>query len=754
MSKKVDFELIADRLLRDASRLLPQWLPGGKTVGREYCCGNLRGEPGNSLKVNLETGRWADFADGEKGGDLISLYAAINGCKQIDAAKILSESYVAKSAARDIPKEPFRPTDQGLDLVVPPKGTRLPKFYIPELGEPVARWTYKTSNGSTLFFVTRYNLADGKKEFRPWSFSESKGWVKKYPAKPRPLYNLDQLTSRAGAPVLVVEGEKSAEAASALLGSYYVVTTWPAGGNSWPMSDWSVLYGRTVLVWPDSDQPGIDAADAIAHHLHSNGCSVKILNVVANGGWDVADARDEGYDTERVIAWARERATVFVPRPTPVVEVLPSNVEPIPLPPEPPSEQHIHIYQDADQVPTSLASSFNELWVRSGLTLSGNGQPVINADNASRMMSWSKKYCGHVWYDSFLQDILTDYDGAVRAWTEDDTLRLMIFLQSECGLARMPDHATFAAVKYVSLNNQRDSAREWLSSLSWDGVHRLDGFFATYCGAPNNEYSMIVSRNLFLSIAARIATPGCKVDNMVIIEGRQGARKSSLLNVLGGEWYTDASSGFGTKDFYQQLRGKIIVEISELDLFRKSDVNTIKRVLTTRVDEYRPPYAAKTQAFARRCVFIGTTNQDEYLLDETGNRRFWPITTTNVDIDAVVRDREQLFAEAFARLSSGETWWEIPSDLAEREQSSRLESDPWESFIADHVNRTQSARLMGVSARDILIDCLKFDESRISRIDSIRVGRCLRKLGFDSKLERRDNAVQRIFKQKNSQQNL
>lgn len=749
--KKIDFEKLASLLMRDIGALLPQWLPGGKPQGREYTCGNLRGESGQSLRVNLDTGKWADFAANVKGGDLISLYAAINGIKNGAAARQLAEKYihdlkpVAKSTTTIKP-----PPDHGRDdLMPPPKGTRVPAFPILGLGSPVSRWAYRTSEGAILFFVCRYDLSDGKKQFRPWSFSKSQGWVAKYPRDPRPLYNLHLLAEHPTKPVLIVEGEKSADAAEKLLGTRYAVTTWPAGGNSWSKADWSPIYGRTVLIWPDSDEPGIKCANALAAHLHSNGCEVKLLTVQANGGWDAADALYEGYDFTRTVEWAKPLARVYEPpvndppppEPAPMVpEVMPP--EP-PLPPPP--EYSIRISMDDS---TDICYSKHELWQRADLHTSNEGKTaVVNMSNVLKLIDFVPQLRGLCWYDEFYRTIMTEYrTDQVHQWSEADTLHLLSFLQNHCGIHRMTETCTQQAVIQYAHHNPKDVAIEWAESLEWDGVHRIDDFAVNYLGCDQSDYTLAVSRNLFLSAAARILKPGCKVDSMVILEGPQGSRKSTLLETLGGEFYGDCSSGFGTKDFYQQISDKLIVEVSELDMFRKSDVNTIKRVITTPTDLYRPPYGRVVEKFPRRCIFIGTTNQSDYLMDETGNRRFFPLVVKKINLDAVKQDRTQFFAEAVARVKAGEIWYEMPMELAEQEQSIRMmEADVWDDIIEDFLNSTLLKAQHGVTIRDVMIDALQFEPSRVTRPDSIRVGKCLRRLGWEPKVTREGGMTHRTF---------
>jgi len=225
-------------------------------------------------------------------------------------------------------------------------------------------------------------------------------------------------------------------------------------------------------------------------------------------------------------------------------------------------------------------------------------------------------------------------------------------------------------------DNSVDSVYEWLNDLVWDETPRVETFLIDVFGAADNEYTRAASKNMWISLAARIATPGCKVDNMVILEGLQGKGKSTVLDIIGGDYFSENSEDIAGKDFAEKLRGKLVVEFAELDYFRKSDIETLKRVISCRIDRFRPSYGRREHAYPRRCIFIGTTNKDEYLHDETGARRFWPIACSKADPAQVRKFRDQYFAEAYDLFVAGETWWEMPKEATARAQELRSDSDP------------------------------------------------------------------------------
>ena len=262
-------------------------------------------------------------------------------------------------------------------------------------------------------------------------------------------------------------------------------------------------------------------------------------------------------------------------------------------------------------------------------------------------------------------------------------------------------------------------------------VRRIDHFFSFYMGANDNEYVRAVSKNFWLSIIARIYKPGCKVDNMVILEGEQGTGKSTALSVIGGKWYVDSNINMDSNDFYLTLQGNVIVEMGELDAFnRTKEITTIKKVVSTATDRFRAPYAKTAKDHPRQCIFVGTTNEETYLRDATGNRRFWPIKTGAIDLTTIKKDRSQLFAESYSRFTNGERWHEVPRSAID-EQKSRREVDPWEDLISAYLmDASRQRKYTYVS--EILTDALDIPKGSTSVYHSRKVGQVLRSLGYST----------------------
>jgi putative DNA primase/helicase len=303
----MDFKGLASELLNNSESLLNQWLPNGKLNGHEYQVGSLQGEAGKSLSINIKTGKWADFASGDKGGDLISLYAAIKGIKNSEAVKELKKDHHQQSSMEEKgsgggPNN--NPRKHPTDIIPPPKGTKLPDFKHNKLKiKPTEKYIYRSLEGDALFIIARYDH-DGDKTFTPFTYTADGCWQKKQWPAPRPLYGLEKLTDR----VLIVEGERAAMAASKFAGKVYSVVTWAGGSNAVEKTDWSPLYNKkSILIWPDHDQAGRKAASQIASKLLTRCDNLKIINTQDDDlpdGWDAADC---DFDWPSFKKWASSR---------------------------------------------------------------------------------------------------------------------------------------------------------------------------------------------------------------------------------------------------------------------------------------------------------------------------------------------------------------------------------------------------------------------------------------------------------------
>ena len=324
------------------------------------------------------------------------------------------------------------------------------------------------------------------------------------------------------------------------------------------------------------------------------------------------------------------------------------------------------------------------------------------------------------------------------AWTDHEDRLAAEWLQKQ-GILVSAEIAG-QAVQTAARDHPFHPVKTYLKGLHWDGVERLDQWLSRYLGAQDNPYSRAVGSRWMISAVARIFRPGTKADCCLILEGPQGIRKSTALHTLADEYFTDELADLGSKDAAMQTRGVWIIELSELDSLSNSEVGRIKAFMSRTTDRFRPPYGMRLVESPRQCVFAGTVNQNTYLRDETGGRRFWPITCGQITVDELARDRDQLWAEAKARFDSGEPWWLDTAELvrmASDQQLERYETDPWEEVIAPWIEDCPS-----VSIREVLEKCLQKPHALWTQTDKNRAGRCLRALGWERYRERRGSRLE------------
>ena len=279
-----------------------------------------------------------------------------------------------------------------------------------------------------------------------------------------------------------------------------------------------------------------------------------------------------------------------------------------------------------------------------------------------------------------------------RLWDDNDNQGLYWYLEKYYNLTG--NGKIDGALSLHSVKHSFNDVREYLNTLQWDGVPRLDTLFIEYLGAADDLYTRTVTRKAFTAAVARAMVPGCKYDAMVILSGPQGIGKSTLLDKMSRGWFNDSIRTFEGKEASELLQGVWIVEVGELDAFRRTDVARIKQFLSLRADRFRAAYGRHVKELPRCCVFFGTTNSAEFLQDRTGNRRFWPVdvgVTSHSkkvwnDLDGEV---DQLWAEAVMRWRMGEALY-LDGELekaARAVQESHRETSSREGFVMDFIER-------------------------------------------------------------------
>lgn len=284
------------------------------------------------------------------------------------------------------------------------------------------------------------------------------------------------------------------------------------------------------------------------------------------------------------------------------------------------------------------------------------------------------------------------------------------------------------AVHYLGAKNQMDTAQKWIASLKWDGVPRVESFMPKYMGTIDATYERSVGKYLWTALAGRIMAPGCQVDMVPIIVGRQGLGKSQGIKAIVPDksFYVEIRLDENDDAIARKMRGTLIGEIAELRGLRTTDLDRIKAFVTRTDEKWTPKYLEFATNFSRRLVMIGTTNEDEFLVDDE-NRRWLPVRTVGVNVAAIMRDRDQLWAEAMEIWLAEGIQWEQAEKLARVAQRDYVVDDNWNMAITTWLADNSAAP---VRINDVLLQAIGLSTTQISRIHELRVGKILRDMGF------------------------
>jgi putative DNA primase/helicase len=716
-----DFKLVGEQALALAHILLPEWI-GGRRQGREWV-GESRsnGGLGNSWSVNLDTGAFAHFGGDERGGDLIALYAALHHIDQGAALKEVADQVGIRDTPPKVNVLPIKPpvAEPPKPDPIPPDAPPVPHHF--RHGAPSATYVYGDA-----FVVCRYDLAEGK-QFSPFTWREGRWQAKAHPG-PRPLYGAELLVKHKEGRVLIVEGEKCANVAREALRAY-VVVTWAGGAQAVKKTDWTSLQDRDVIIWPDADDAGGKAAAHIAEILSRIASRVRIIAPSDQAdGWDIADAVASGWDAKAITTWCTEHIRQVFPSLEPE--------EPPPSDPEdtgPPPGVDVTIVEVKDDKGESSLVSWHSL----GLDLTEGGAPHPTLANASSIIQMHPKFRDKIWFDSFTGKIMQNLTGAPRQWTDSDALRLTAAIQQQLKLSKFTLRLIHEAVQHAAECNARNSLTDWLNSLRWDGVERLETWLSDTLGLDLTPYTLAVSQNWPISMIARAFVPGEQVDTMPVLEGHQGRGKSSFLKILADPWYKSIPIAFGDKDFLQAIQGAWLIEIPDMTGFSKREHAHIIATISTRSDVYRPSYGRYTEEHPRACIFAATSETDDYLQDTRGRRRYWPLRCKEIDLDSLRSQREQIFAEAIMKYRSGASWWQTPGET-DREQLDRASPDLWTDRVVSYVNdiwHTQTMLAGGrpsiaITSPRILSDAIELPLKQQTDAEKKRIARIMRENGW------------------------
>lgn len=744
--------------------VIERYVPDLRKSGAEYeaCC-PFHTEDTPSFKVTPSKGFYHCFGCGAH-GDAIAFLMEHQSMSFHDAVAALGGDTlpVPQAGQAQTARQPVRGSEGEESacpwvpiLPVPEGAGDPPKAHI-KRGLPEQSWCYRNAESKALGYVCRFKTSDGGKETLPLVYArhEKTGateWRWMAFPEPRPLYGLDRLAAKSDATVLLVEGEKCADVAAALLPEFAVVS-WPGGCKAVKKADWSVLAGRKVIAWPDADakrvpltktekdalpskeaqaaaqaakpllpeveQPGIKAMEQAAGAILRHGGRVRTVKIPPPGekpdGWDVADAITDGMDADALRTFiGRLRMPVIAAQ----------------------AAEGIHTPE--------LAGAGPEDWRRQ--LLRKDDRLIDCRENVYLILRYHRIWLGTIWLDDFARRIVkrrpAPWDHATgfvpgTEWAHEDDLRLGLWLAQQERLLIRSQENLASAVAWVASESRFHPVRDYLESLVWDKVPRISEWLTDYLGVKKTEYAVLCGRLFMIGMVSRIYQPGCQMRFMPILEGVQFRGKSSALRILGGEWFGDTQLDLNNKDTYQLIQGCWLYEIGELDAFNRTESTRVKAFVSSQVDRFRAPYERAPRDWPRQTVFVGTTNQDEYFKDTTGNTRYWPLRVEEdepINLDGLTAARDQLFAEAVILYKRGERWHptrEEQQRLFEPEQADREIADPWQALIARWLREGTTSP--SVTAETIMVDCLKIEPSKIdsNRQMSTRVGIAMKRLGW------------------------
>jgi len=581
--------------------------------------------------------------------------------------------------------------------------------------EATRHWPYRFE-GDLFGYVARFERVDSRgqlvKDTLPLTWCEDtedgRGghrWHWKQWKEPRPLYvpRGHLCEDPQGRPVVVVEGEKCAEAGHLLLGEEFDFVSWPGGCKVANMASWAWLMGRVVYLWPDCDakrkgltraqreagepedgqpylpeplQPGMRAMLGIGTELQAHqACTVHLVKIPAPGdvadGWDIADAIAQGWGADQVRSYVR--GAVAFQAPDDAARAAATGAASM-AGAGPATAQDA---EDAGARPWRRYLLLNAkdatLAVRENVVLALDGLPEKGVKGVPAAD-------GLIAFNEFTNNVeLTrpaPWGSEAGPWGEADELLMGEWLVREHMLPSMPRGTLEEAVLMVARRHAYHPPRQQMLAMqgTWDGVKRLDSWLARVClkdadpasDARLHQYLARVGTWMVMGMCARVLPPlkrgnvlvqgpGTKFDYMTIFEGQQGWGKSTLAQILGGDYTADTGLVLGDKDSYQNLQGILVYEWGELDSLTKAEVTKVKQFVSSQKDRFRASFDRRPRDYPRQVVFVGTTNEDHYLTDPTGNRRFWPVRLTRpADLDWLRANREQMLAEALHYLAAGE----------------------------------------------------------------------------------------------------
>jgi len=350
----------------------------------------------------------------------------------------------------------------------------------------------------------------------------------------------------------------------------------------------------------------------------------------------------------------------------------------------------------------------------------------------------------HPQYDSFLDRIELELDGKIEPLGEEVTLEVAMRLETDHGFKRVFTKDLIEVIKTVAYRNKFDSAWQWGNWVAskWDGKRRIERLFADYLGCEDREFTTEASKYFATAMAARLMTQnpeGEKADMIPILVGAQGLGKTTSVQALAPLPNTFVEVSFNRRedDMARMIKGKLIGEIAELSGLKTREAGDIKAWVSRQKEAWIPKYSEHEKNVPRRIMFIGTTNEQDFLADKTGNRRWLPMKVVRqADLEKLKADLEQLWGEAIITQRKRGILWQVVERLAESEHEEYLVVEPWEDEVmtwvkTDKVQEGKTRYDYGfVSVTDVLKNCLKLDSLHHTRTNQAKVASILLTNGF------------------------
>ncbi|MBN6728209.1 PriCT-2 domain-containing protein [Burkholderia multivorans] len=387
---------------------------------------------------------------------------------------------------------------------------------------------------------------------------------------------------------------------------------------------------------------------------------------------------------------------------------------------------------------------------RPGYRRNAKGEIMVTTENVVIGVGVPQECGWRIRWDDFRAEVVLarhEDPHGWRAFTDADYTRLQIELERK----KFPKISTALmreAVTLVSDDNRFDTAITWLTGLQHDGTPRIETFLRDYMAVEDTSYTRAVSRYLWTALAGRVLSPGCEAPMVPVLIGEQGAGKTRAVKALApaAEFYCELNLADREQDASRLMRGRLVIELGELRGLHTREAESIKAFISRTHESFVPKYKEYSVTFARRFLFVGTTNQDEFLADETGERRWLPVRVGRCDVERIAADCLQLWAEARATYErAGNVDWREAETLAREVHAQHKLSDPWSPIVHDWLmGRGDYACDLGeppctrdfLQIHDIADGALGIAKSRLGRSDMMRISKILQGMGYSKRLKR------------------